>query len=142
MHTGKWVYTQQTASGRYGTGALSPGNYEARFYADGGYGQLVDRVQFRIVQAFAREGRYLRVQLEGNRVIVTWSNAPTGNGSEWVSVVPAGTADGVHTGTWVYTQRATSGRYDVGSLGPGDYEARFYADGGYGQIVDRVPFTL
>ena len=88
-----------------------------------------------------RSGRYLTVGLNGQRAVVDWSNAPTSNGA-WVSIVPVGTSDGANAGRWAYTQSKASGRYENGPLAPGAYEARFYADGGYGQLVDRVPFDV
>lgn len=89
----------------------------------------------------ARGGRYLSVGLNGQSAVVEWSNAPTSTGS-WVSIVPVGTSNGAHVGRWAYTQSKSSGRYENGPLAPGAYEARFYADGGYGQLVDRVPFEV
>ena len=88
-----------------------------------------------------RAGRYLSVGLKGQSAVVDWSNAPISNVS-WVSIVPAGTSDGAHTGRWSYTQSKASGRYENGPLAPGSYEARFYADGSYSQLVDRVPFEV
>lgn len=140
-HVGMWTYTESKSSGRFERDSLEPGAWEARFYADGGYGQLVDRVPFEIRIGGGAGGRYLGVQLDGRNTTVNWSNAPTGKGA-WVSVVPAGTSDREHLGRWVYTNETSSGRYPVGPLPPGEYEARFYADGGYEAIVDRIRFRV
>lgn len=145
-HIGRWVYTEQKGSGRYENGPLDPGSYEARFYADAAYGNLVDRVRFEIGHdkgaSPAAQGRILSVQVDGRRFgIVTWSNAPTDNGS-WVSIVPAGTPDTAHVGRWAYTGQTASGKYESGPLSAGEYEARFYSDSGYGRLVERVRFRL
>jgi hypothetical protein len=141
-HAGRWAYTEKKSSGRYENGPLEPGEYEARFYGDNGYGRILDRARFTVVPDSTRGyERILSVQLRGRSAVVTWSNAPTGSGA-WVSVVPAGTADSVHTGKWTYTSSTASGLYESGPLNPGDYEARFYGDGGYGQIVDRFRFRV
>ena len=47
-HVGQWIYTAQTAAGRYETGPLAPGEYEARFYADEGYEKMIEKVRFRV----------------------------------------------------------------------------------------------
>lgn len=47
-HVGKWSYTNATPSGTYESGPLNPGDYEVRFYGDSGYGQILDRLRFRV----------------------------------------------------------------------------------------------
>jgi len=73
--------------------------------------------------------------------VVNWSNAPTNEGT-WVSIVPAGTPDGQHTGRWEYTNKNPNGQYVSGPLSSGRYEARFYGDSGYGKILARAPFEV
>jgi hypothetical protein len=141
-HVGRWTYTEKRSTGRYENGPLEPGHYEARFYGDNGYGRILDRVRFTVASDGARGSeRILNVQLRGRNAVVAWFNAPTGSGA-WVSVVPAGTADSAHVGKWSYTNSTASGVYDSGPLNAGDYEARFYGDGGYGQILERFPFRV
>jgi hypothetical protein len=144
-HVGRWVYTEQKSAGRFENGPLDNGSYEARFYADSGYGALVDRVRFEVGGGSSSPGAQpgiLNVQVDGSRnAIVSWSNAPTDAGT-WVSVVPAGTADYTHTGKWAYTNQTASGRYESGPLPAGEYEARFYGDNGYGKLVERVRFKV
>lgn len=141
-HVGKWIYTQGATSGRYEAGSLTAGEYEARFYADGGYSKLIDRVRFSVAPFEGSGGKMLKVHVTADRhALVDWSNGTADTGS-WVSVVPAGTLDSTHTGKWVYTQGKSSGRYDSGSLSPGEYEARFYGDGGYGKLLDRARFSV
>jgi hypothetical protein len=90
----------------------------------------------------AARSRYLTVWLNGRNAVVEWSNAPTSVGS-WVSIVVAGTPDGAHSGMYQYTNEKASGRYEKKEvLPPGAYEARFYADHYYGQLVDRVRFEV
>jgi hypothetical protein len=140
QHAQKWTYTQGTASGQYDSPALAPGEYEARFYADGGYSQLIDRIRF-YVGATATTGM-LSVDATAQRnAVVTWTKG-TQDPRSWVSVVPAGTSDAQHVGKWIYTQGTPTGKYESGPLTPGEYEARFYADGGYGKLVDRLRFTV
>lgn len=143
QHTGKWIYTKGNSSGVYDSGTLPPGDYEARFYADNGYGKLLDRVRFTIPGVAGGLGsRMLNVEVTPQRsALVAWRDG-TSDPQSWVSVVPAGTPDGQHTGKWIYTKGAPTGIYDVGALNPGDYEARFYADNGYGKLIDRVRFTV
>jgi hypothetical protein len=142
-HVGRWVYTESKSAGRFVNGPLEVGAYEARFYADGGYGAIVDRVRFDVKDEIAGQaGRYINVQVDGRRfAILNWSNAPTTKGA-WVSIVPVGTPDGSHVGRWAYTNEAPSGRYESGPLTPGEYEARFYGDGGYSALVDRIRFRV
>lgn len=73
--------------------------------------------------------------------VLSWSSAPTNEGT-WVSIVPAGTPDGQHTGRWEYTKARPNGQYESGPLSPGRYEARFYGDSGYGKILARAPFEI
>ena len=47
-HANRWMYTSQAAAGRYETGPLPSGDYEARFYGDGGYSRLIERLRFRV----------------------------------------------------------------------------------------------
>ena len=137
-HVGRWTYTEKKSSGQYENGPLAPGEYEARFYGDNGYGRILDRARFTVAaDSSSGYGKILGVQLRGRSAIVSWSNAPTGEGA-WVSVVPVGTADSTHVGKWSYTSSTASGAYESGPLNPGDYEARFYGDGGYGQLVERL----
>ncbi len=143
QHVGKWIYTKGAPSGVYDSGLLSPGEYEARFYADGGYGKLIDRVRFTVRGSTGGPmSRMLSVEVTPQRnALVTWREG-TSDGGSWVSVVPIGTPDGSHVGKWIYTKGAPIGIYDSGALAPGEYEARFYADGGYGKLIDRVRFTV
>jgi len=140
QHTGRWMYTKGASTGMYDSGALAPGDYEARFYADGGYSKLLDRVRFTV--GSERSTRMLNVEVTGQRnALVSWRDG-TSDPSSWVSVVPVGTSDGTHVGKWMYTKGARTGIYDSGPLAPGEYEARFYADDGYGKLMDRLGFTV
>jgi hypothetical protein len=138
QHTGRWEYTNKNTNGRYESGPLSPGRYEARFYGDSGYGKLLARVPFEVVGMVTD---FLRVDLRGRTATVVWANAPTDRGA-WVSVVPVGTPDGQHTGRWAYTNSTPSGTFETAGLEPGSYEARFYSDSGYGKIVSRTRFVV
>ena len=143
-HVGRWTYTEQKSSGTYENGPLDAGAYEARFYGDSGYAKLFDRVRFDVapdVVGPPGQGRYVAVRVDGRAATLTWFNAPAASGS-WVSIVPVGTADSAHVGKWIYTNQAASGKYESGPLSPGVYEARFYGDGGYDKLVDRVTFRI
>ena len=141
-HVGKWMYTKGAASGIYDSGPLASGEYEARFYADDGYGKLLDRVRFTVEAAPIGMSRRLSVEVTPQRsALVSWREG-TSDPNSWVSVVPIGTGDGTHVGKWMYTKGARTGIYDSGALAPGEYEARFYADGGYEKLIDRVRFTV
>jgi hypothetical protein len=139
-HVSWWVFTKNQPSGSYEYGPLARGSYEARFYADEGYGQLVDRVRFELGAETAPD--ILRVQVDGRGyAIVTWSNAPTPERA-WVSVVPVGTSDAIQVGMWAYTNRSTAGQYEAGPLSAGEYEARFYGNAGYDWLIQRVRFRV
>lgn len=90
------------------------------------------------------ESALLRVTVTPARdVTVEWRGAP-GTAGDWVSVVRFGTPDDVYEATWVYTGGLTTGRYPVGQLPPGVYEARIYFDwpnGGY-TVRDRLRFSV
>jgi hypothetical protein len=146
-HTGRWRYTENQAAGTYQDGPLDPGAYEARFYADANYGQLVDRVRFNVGTDAALMlrtvvGQILRVVVNGrDGAVLTWTNAPTA-ARAWVSVVPVGTAVTAHVGKWTYTSQTAAGRYETGPLAVGEYEARFYEDEGYGRLIEQVRFRV
>lgn len=142
-HVGKWKYTQGASSGMYDSGTLAPGEYEARFYADGGYGKLISRVRFTVSGSLGGSaGRMLSVEITPQKsALVSWRRGTADTGS-WVSVVPVGTPDGSHVGKWMYTKGAPTGIYDSGPLAAGQWEARFYADGGYEKLIDRERFTV
>ncbi|MEX0790623.1 MAG: hypothetical protein WD178_07610 [Actinomycetota bacterium] len=92
----------------------------------------------------AQQSQYLTVSSDATgNIIVSWRNTP-GNNQDWVSVVPAGTADDTFESTWTFTGGQRSGTYNAGQLADGSYEARLYLDwpsGGY-NVVDRLPFTV
>lgn len=138
QHTGRWDYTKGTPSGQYESGPLEPGKYEARFYGDSGYGKIIARVPFEVL---GMTTDFLSVTLNGRVATVNWTNAPAASGA-WVSIVPVGTADSTHTGQWGYTNSTPSGSFKSGALPPGEYEARFYGDGGYGKILSRTRFVV
>jgi hypothetical protein len=56
--------------------------------------------------------------------------------------VPAGTPESSHVGKWTYTNRTAAGTYETGPLTAGDYEARFYGNGAYSDLIERVRFTV
>lgn len=94
--------------------------------------------------AQAAESRHLAVSVNtADEVVVAWRDTP-GNGTDWVSVVRAGTPDDVYESTWTYTSGHPSGAYIAGRLAAGDYEARLYLNwpsGGY-LVADRVYFRV
>ncbi len=141
-HVGRWAYTSGKSAGTYENGPLDIGAYEARFYGDGGYTQILDRVRFNVGADAPSTGHIIGVRVEGRAAVLSWGNAPTGDPQAWVSVVPATMSDGTHANKWVYTNGKATGVYTTGELTPGDYQARFYADGGYEKIIDRINFHV
>jgi len=83
----------------------------------------------------------LLIHGRGGYAIVTWSNAPTSEGA-WVSVVPVGTPETSHVGKWTYTNQTAASRYEAGPLRTGEYEARFYGNAAYSNLIERVRFRV
>ena len=134
-HAGRWVYTRNAGGESYDSGPLAPGDYEARLYADIGFGNIVDRVRFKVEGAV----RVLDVKLAGRTAIVSWANAPA-EATAWVSVVRAGTPDNQFAGPWTYTFGHPTGTLRTPPLAVGNHEARFY--GNNGNVVERSPFSV
>lgn len=84
-------------------------------------------------------GRILTVRVGARAAVLMWTSSGS---SSWVSVVPTGTPDGQHTGRWIYTRDYPSKSWEAAQIPPGEYEARYYGDGGYDKILDRVRFTI
>ena len=105
---------------------------------------LVSLMRVSPAQAQALSSDYLLVSLsEAGELVVDWRGTP-GNSGDWVSVVRDGAADDTYESTWTYTNGQVDGRYQVGRLEPGAYEARLYLDwpsGGY-TVVDRLGFRI
>jgi hypothetical protein len=88
----------------------------------------------------AGTGQPLEVQKFGDgRIRAIWRGSPGGSG-DWMSVVPVGTPDSTHVGQWRYAP-TTSGYFDFGPYGAGNYELRFYLNDSY-VVASRVGFSL
>lgn len=147
QYDNNWTYTNGQTDGVFSVTGLADGNYEARVYIAGAY--VVDqRYAFTVGGAqptgFTYADPSKTLYAAGEVVTIAYDGLP-GNAQDWISVVPAGTADDQFVnGQWSYTNGQTSGTYDVPGLRAGDYEVRVYFDypnGGY-TVQYRSYFTV
>jgi len=126
-----------TASGQLTFNALPSGNYEARAYLNDSY-TLHASTPFTVASGAVpvittNKASYV----EGE--IVTTTYTLTGNPMDWVGISVAGSPA---TSYVAYAYVEPDGNSDFGgSLAPGNYEARLYANDGF-TILATVAFTV
>jgi hypothetical protein len=77
----------------------------------------------------------------GAPITVTWSGLSS-SATNWVAYAPAGSPDTTVT-RWAYTGGATAGSLTFeGTLTPGTYVARTFADDTYGKTGESLPFVV
>lgn len=146
-HFNAYQYTNGAGSGSVTfTTTLATGNYIARLFRNNTYTLVAESAAFSVTNATVGAPTLSVPQplTAASNVIVTYSGMP-GNSQDWISVVPAGSADNFYVnGDWTYTSGQVSGTYNTGTLAAGNYEARAYFNwpsGGY-TVQQRIFFTI
>ena len=123
---------------RFGSGALSPGRYDALLVDHDG--NVRSRASFWVVQPGARPVLQAPRWRAKQPIRVAWRNAPADR-FDWIGIWKAGDADLFNYYGFAYTRARVAGHTRLAGLAPGRYVARLLTDDGYAVLAQRT-FTV
>jgi hypothetical protein len=113
-------------------GALTPGAYELRLFADSAFTRLAVSNGFTVIAGAAVHASPLSVHV-GGTVTVSWEGVAAPTPTDWFSLAALGTDDWIYV-SWGYSTGAASGSGVTLSVpagtAPGNYEVRFFSQNG------------
>lgn len=135
-----YYYTGSLRAGTLTFSSFEPGEYEIRGYYKNEYTVRV-RKKFTIsdTDPDVRLVTNKDVYLPDEEIMVTYTNF-LGTSSDWISVVPQGSAD-ADLSNWKFTDGKPNGTLSFKGLKEGKYEARGYYNNQY-KVMARHVFTV
>jgi hypothetical protein len=125
------VFTNGQASGSTSItpGALTPGSYELRLFADSGFTRLAVSNSFTVVPGPSVHASPSTVA-KGGTVTVTWEGIVNPMPGDWFALAPVGSDDSVYL-SWQYSGGTASGTINLVTpplIPSGAYEVRLFAN--------------
>lgn len=128
--------TNGAASGMTSFTNPGAGSYEARAYS--GSGVILASSSFEVSSASVTTDK--ASYAPNQSITITWSGA-TGNTSDYIAVMPAGSPAQSTPVQWFYLYGATSGSRTIPGVAAGSYEARMYLHNSY-TVLASTSFSV
>ena len=136
-------YTTGAASGSisYKIGAVSPGTYELRLFANDGWTRLSTSGAF-TVQSANLSASPSTIN-SGGTVTASWSGIIQPTSTDWIGLYAVGGSDSSRLSFQYITGAAVGSiTYKIGAVSPGTYELRLFANNGWARMATSGPFTV